>query len=331
MSRTLKTIIAIALVGLLPALSLYLGTLGSDYTEEQAIIIATNYLKTSPTFSFDGMEDTIELVTVDTARTPFTWSVTLKFSSRHAGYGDRTGQMLAQVITEHTMVILVSEGEVLSAITDDLFDELTETLTESPDNPSEEAEEIALEWLRNAPTFSFDGIEGTMRIIDSVILESYPEQYVITIGFECAHAGYGNRTGEVLAQVVTEHTAVITIVTGEVQSAIIDGTWDELNQREKNASDILSPEEAALIVVEYLKENYSEASELEITDEWSVANLTPEGLVGSTTLEYSGDGWTIRVSYPVVWKPTYTFEVENPESEFTWSGTVDQSGEVTEQ
>ena len=330
MSKTINTIIAIALVGLFPALSIYAGTQGPDYTEEQAILIATDFLKKSPTFSFDGMEDTIEVVTVDTVRMPYTWYVTLKFTSRNAGYGDRTGQMLAQVLTEHTMVILVSEGEVLSAKTDDVFDELTETLTESPNNYSAEEEEIALEWLRNAPTFSFDGIEDSMKIIDSVILESYPEQYVITIDFECAHAGYGNRTGEVLAQVITEHTAVITIVTGEVQGAVIDGAWDELNQREKVVSELLPPEMAVQIVVDYLKENYPEARELEITDEWSIANLTPEGILGASTIEYSGDGWIIRVSYPVVWKPTYNFEVEHSESEFLWTGTVDQSGIVTE-
>jgi len=330
MSKTINTIIAIALVSLFPVLSIYAGTQGPDFTEEQAIFIATNFLKNSSTYSFDGMEETIELVTVDTVRMPYTWYITMSFTSRNAGYGERTGQMLAQVLTEHTMVILVSKGEVLSAKTDDVYDELTETLTGLPNNHSADEEEIALEWLRNAPTFSFDGVEGSMIIVDSIIQESYPEQYIITIDFECSHAGYGDRTGEMLVQVITEHTAIITIVTGEVQGAVIDGAWDELNQREKVVSELLPPEAAVQIVVDYLKENYPEASELEITDEWSVANLTPEGLVGASTLEYNGDGWIIRVSYPVVWKPTYNFEVEHAESEFLWTGVVDQSGVVTE-
>jgi len=330
MSKTLNTIIAIALVGIFPVLSIYAGTQGDGYTQENAVLIATQFLKSSPTYSFDGIEDSIEVVTVDTIRMPYSWYVTIKFTSRNSGYGDRTGQMLAQVLTEHTMVILVSKGEILSAKTDDVYDELTETLTELPNNHSAEEEEIALEWLRNAPTFSFDGVEDSMIIVDSIIQESYPEQYIITIDFECKHAGYGDRTGEILAQVITEHTAIITIVTREVQGAVIDGAWDELNQREKVVSELLPPEAAVQIVIDYLKENYPEASELKITDEWSIANLTPEGLLGASTLEYSGDGWIIRVSYPVVWKPTYNFEVEHAESEFLWTGTVDQSGIVTE-
>ena len=169
-----------------------------------------------------------------------------------------------------------------------------------------------------------------MKVEEVVIAESYPIQYFITISFDCSHAGYGDRTGEILAQVITSHKVRLTVVSEEVQGAVIDGEWDEINQREKVVSELLPPEAAVQIVVEYLKENYPAASTLEITEEWSIANLTPEGLVGASTLEYSGDGWVIRVSYPVVWKPTYNFEVEHPESEFTWSGIVDQSGAVTE-
>jgi len=227
MSKTINTIVAIALVSLFPALTIYAGLNAPtvEFSEGQAIIIATDYLKVSPTFSFDGIEDTIELAEVDTIRMPNTWSVTLKFDSRHAGYGNRTGEMVAQVITEHTAKVVVSSGEV--------------------------------------------------------------------------------------------------------RSAVIDDTWDEFNQREKISSEILPPEEALNIVIEYLQENYDETETLDVDIEWSIANLTPENLVGASTIEYSGNGWTITIHYPVVWKPNYSFEVEHT-SGFTWSGTVDQSGSVTE-
>jgi len=330
MSKTINTIVAIALVSLFPALTIYAGLNAPtvEFSEGQAIIIATDYLKGSPTFSFDGIEDTIELVDVDTIRMPNTWSVTLKFDSRHAGYGNRTGEMVAQVITEHTMVIMVSNGEIISAITDDIFNEITETL-QPVDTSLEEAEQLALDWLMAAPTFSFDGIDGSMSIIDTVIAESYPVQYFVTISFTCAQPGYGDRTGEVLAQVITEHTAKVVVSSGEVRSAVIDDTWDEFNQREKVSSEILPPEEALNIVIEYLQENYDEAETLDVDIEWSIANLTPENLVGASTIEYSGNGWTITIHYPVVWKPNYSFEVEHT-SGFTWGGIVDQSGSVTE-
>jgi hypothetical protein len=63
------------------------------------------------------------------------------------------------------------------------------------------------------------------------ILESFPAQYVITLAFDARHAGYGDRTGQALAQVITPHTAVITVVTGNVVSAVLDHQWDEVHQQ----------------------------------------------------------------------------------------------------
>lgn len=328
MSRTSNTYFTAAMVGIFLTASLYAGIQRQDYTENQAVYIATQFLRTTPTYSFDGIEETITLLDVETVRMPYTWYITLGFTSRNAGYGDRTDEMVATVLTEHTVMILVSEGEVISAVTDGRFDELTGSMLEIPD-AVKEAENIAMNWLKEAPTFSFDGIESSMRVIDTVIAESYPEQYFITIVFECAHPGYGDRTGESLIQVITEHTAVVVVSAGEVRSAVIDDAWDEFNQHEKGVSDILSPDNAAFIVAKYLREHYSEAENLAIDDEWSISNMTPDGLVGTSTIQYSGDGWTITVTYPVVWKPTYSVEVEN-DSGFTWSGTVDQDGTVTE-
>jgi hypothetical protein len=104
--------------------------------------------------------------------------------------------------------------------------------------------------LRGAPTFSFDGIDGSMTVIDTMIAESYPEQYFITISFECAHPDYGARA------------TIVVVSAGEIRSAMIDGEWDEFNQHEKGASEILSSENAVNIVVRYLRENYSDASNL---------------------------------------------------------------------
>ena len=330
MSKKLNTIVAILLLGLVPVLSIYAGTQGVLYTEDRAIQIAIQFLEGTPTYSFDGIEDSIELISIEPARSPYTWFVTLRFTSRNAGYGDRIDQITAPVLTEHTVVILVSKGEVISAVTDDVFNEITGEMMETWDNPLSEAEELAIYWLKNAPTFRFDGIKGTMRIVDSVILESYPEQYVITITFECGHPGYGDRSDMILAQVITEHTAVIVVSSGEVQSAVIDGEWDELNQREKITSELLPPEEVINIVIEYLKEKYLAASTLCLDDSWAINETTPEGLLGQSIIEYSGNGWKITVTHPVVWKPTYTVNIEQPAIGFTWKGTVDQSGTLNE-
>ena len=326
MARTSNTYFTVAIIGVFLSASLYAVIQRPMYTENQAVYTATQFLRKSPTYSFDGIEESIELLNIDTLRTPYTWSITLGSTSRNAGYGDRSDIMVATVLTEHTMVIIVSQGEITSAVTDGAYNELTSSILEM--NQVDDAEELALTWLMNSPTFSFNGIEGSMVIIETVVAESYPEQYYITINFTCAHPGYGDRTGEVLAQVITPHTALVIVSAGEVRSAVIDGEWNEFIH-EQGTPDILSSEEAVNIAVQYLREQYTEASNLEIGPEWSVANLTPEGIVGFVTIEYSGDGWIITVSYPVVWKPTYSIDVENS-SGFIWSGTVNQDGVVTE-
>lgn len=46
----------------------------------------------------------------------------MKLQSRHAAYGDRTGQMVAQVITPHRAKVVVSPGEVTRAVMDRVWD-----------------------------------------------------------------------------------------------------------------------------------------------------------------------------------------------------------------
>jgi len=89
--------------------------------------IAEEFVRNSPTFTSDGMEDTLQLTETLTARCPYCWSFVFEFDSRAAGYGDRTGQVLAQVITHHRAVIAVELCEIMSAVMDDKWDMLTQT------------------------------------------------------------------------------------------------------------------------------------------------------------------------------------------------------------
>jgi len=84
---------------------------------------------------------------------------------------------------------------------------------------------IAEEFVRNSPTFTYDGIEETLELTETLMLRC-PFCWEFTFEFDCLHAGYGNREGEVLAQVITHHTAVITIDKGEITSSIMDEEWD---------------------------------------------------------------------------------------------------------
>ncbi len=99
--------------------------------EEAARELAGKFVKGEATFKFDGMDDTFKLVDTTTLRTPYAWLFTFRFDSRHAGYGDRTGQMVAQVITPHTAVITVIRGEVITAVMDEQWDMLKQQLVQA--------------------------------------------------------------------------------------------------------------------------------------------------------------------------------------------------------
>lgn len=90
--------------------------------QEDSSIMAEELVRASDTFAFDGMEETLKLVKIDTGATPVIWTFTFDFQSRHAGYGDRTGQILAQVITPHRVVVTVTQGDITSAIMDGQYD-----------------------------------------------------------------------------------------------------------------------------------------------------------------------------------------------------------------
>lgn len=86
--------------------------------------IAEDFAKNAPTYKFDGFN--LKYESFLTAKCPFCWRFTFSFTSRQAGYGDRTGQVLAQVVTPHEISVTVQEGKVISALTDDKYDELNQ-------------------------------------------------------------------------------------------------------------------------------------------------------------------------------------------------------------
>jgi len=90
----------------------------SQVSAESSQMVAGTFVMNSPTFVFDGIPDTLELTDMAAARCPYCWVFTFEFDSAQAGYGDRTGQELAQVITHHTAVVTVEAGDISSAILD---------------------------------------------------------------------------------------------------------------------------------------------------------------------------------------------------------------------
>ncbi len=102
-----------------------------SYTIQESRIIAEEWIKqNSPTYIFDG--ENLELVSEQSIIEGSTYEFIFSFQSRHAGYGDRSNEMVAQVITDHLMEVIVSGGEVIAAITDDIYSEIDSMMISEP-------------------------------------------------------------------------------------------------------------------------------------------------------------------------------------------------------
>ena len=100
--------------------------------------------------------------------------------------------------------------------------QFTKTLDES------QIKALAESWIQRAPTYAYDGSD--LRFVSYVQQESFPVRHVLNYNFTSSHAGYGNRSAQVTAQVITGHTIQVVIIDGMVDTAVIDGKWDEIGQ-----------------------------------------------------------------------------------------------------
>ena len=85
--------------------------------------------------------------------------------------------------------------------------------------------------------------------------------------------------------------------------------------------------------LQYILENYPELNEIRnpstIRTPWNEENLTPQGWIGSNTVQFTKGDWIVKVSSAVVLEPVHAVEVEyTGDIAFRWTGTVDQAGNV---
>jgi putative hemolysin len=96
----------------------------SDDSKVLSAGIANRFIENSATYRFDGSG--LKQAGVQKGGCATCWQVAFQFTSAHAGYGNRSGQIVAQVITLHTAVVTVDDGKVISAILDDRWDEIAQ-------------------------------------------------------------------------------------------------------------------------------------------------------------------------------------------------------------
>ena len=90
--------------------------------EESRKIAEDWIIHNSPTYVYDGFD--LDLV-FEEELIEGVFLFSFSFQSRAAGYGDRQDEMVAQVITLHEIEVVVEQGEVVSAITDGVYDEIS--------------------------------------------------------------------------------------------------------------------------------------------------------------------------------------------------------------
>ena len=100
--------------------------------------------------------------------------------------------------------------------------------TQSQAGSREGSQQVAEEFVKLETTFRFDGIQETLKVTSTT---SVGNGWQFIIEFDSRYDGYGNRSGQVLAEVLTHHTAEITVQAGLVTTATMDREWDMIKQR----------------------------------------------------------------------------------------------------
>lgn len=121
---------------------------------------------------------------------------------------------------------LTPEGEVLVQPVDDqlwdLSDNKRETLLSRIDN-------VKVWFEASVSTYKYDGSNLTFKGFednnDGCMFDDGCQAYVFQ--FDSSHAGYGDRTGQALAQVITTHVTIVFVKDGVPILAVTDGEFEE--------------------------------------------------------------------------------------------------------
>lgn len=92
------------------------------------------------------------------------------------------------------------------------------------------SQRTATRFVGESPTYAFDGIADSLTTT-ATARGDCDQCYTVTIEFQCANAGYGDRNDEVLLPVLTPHTATVYVKRHKVVEADLDGKWDMITQK----------------------------------------------------------------------------------------------------
>jgi hypothetical protein len=137
---------------------------------------------------------------------------------------------------------------------------------------------------------------------------------------------YDNKEGEKMKKITV--VLIIVVVAAFLTATALGLQNGAAPENQESATE--HPEFARDTAINYILKAHEELGALSVPDSWEMENLTLI-ILGASNLQYTNDGWTVNVSYPVVLEPTYTVDIEYTiEVSFQWAGTVSQNGNVVE-
>ena len=201
-------------------------------------LVVTKDTSTLTVYSSDG--NITEQFKKNLTSEQFNSIVKVFIDNNFASYGDRYDEGQKYVTdVGFTDITFTANGKTKTVTTYNVNDympsglikireKLQETVEYTRALDESQVKALAESWIKESPTYTYDG--SGLELVDYVQQESYPVRHVLTWNFTSSHAGYGDRSDQVTATVITKHTIKVTIIDNSVDSAIIDGVWDEMGQ-----------------------------------------------------------------------------------------------------
>jgi hypothetical protein len=94
-----------------------------------------------------------------------------------------------------------------------------------------DSKDIARSWIEaHAETYRYDGEDLSYQEILYPEIAGCVDCYQFVFTFTSRHGGYGDRSDEMVIQVITSHETIVTVEHGEVTRAVTDGKFDEVSQ-----------------------------------------------------------------------------------------------------
>jgi hypothetical protein len=204
---------------------------GKEVTEAESRAIAHAFVASSPTYRYDGFDLRYNQTIV--MRCPYCWLCVFEFTSRHAGYGNRTGQVLAQVITPHQAEVTVLNGTITNAVLDRRWDMLTQTPVSDYVNPAEaQAREIALNYVKDMDVYR--NYSGRDLQVTHVLQTRGPGCWQVELEFFLTSEKDPARTDRATVRVTLENWEVVGVV--YAQGGLEPLTYEEARAIAENST-----------------------------------------------------------------------------------------------